>query len=403
MKFKTSTQILPFLLFFLLSLPAVSAVTDGDWEEVTKLVEAGKKQQAIAKLDALITDNPDNQKLKDQRARLAAPATEPQGGKGNLEAAMSDEDRLEFNTINRLVAKLRDRPDPAEQRQLQEQILERSLPMVTKYPKELKLWLLRANAALNLDKSREGWEAAVHLKDLGALSSNDEAISATMAELNLKKWIVDDYSIIRRSKELQANQEIDKVKQRWVGVWRGRVSKDYSFERPGIRPIQVSGSISRNYTLTVNQLTPDGIRIVEEVKGSEQAHDSKGFISGTKDTDVVTIPGSRTTEDSSTGFDGQTSRDRQTGETYKIKSVEFEKNGRLLVVQCDVRETDGSVANRGFRFYLGADAKSILACEAYVASQDYSAEEFARIQNQEKIEEPRGRRPRLRLFALDRE
>lgn len=64
-------RLLAAFAIFTSALTLAADVTDEDWEQLAKLVEAGKKTEAVTKLDELIRTNPRNEKLKQQRNRLA--------------------------------------------------------------------------------------------------------------------------------------------------------------------------------------------------------------------------------------------------------------------------------------------------------------------------------------------
>ncbi len=212
------------LAFSIATLHTHAEIPAAAQKEIDQLVQQDKFTEALARVDALLKANPADKDLLDLKSQLRK-SVRPGGGENSVPSAsasprvMSDEDRLEANTLNRLMTKIRESTDADEKKKLQEQILERSAPLVAKYPKEMKLWQIRAVVALVLDKPREGWEAGKNLKALGSLSSEDPAVGDLMAELNLKKWLVEDYSTIEKAQAHEAQQAERKLKTAIAGSW----------------------------------------------------------------------------------------------------------------------------------------------------------------------------------------
>ena len=77
----------------------------------------------------------------------------------------------------------------------------------------MQAWAYRAAAALELDRHREGWEAAKTLKALGAMDVDDEAMRRLMASLNRKRWLAEQYEEMERVTKAKANAEAETRQQ----------------------------------------------------------------------------------------------------------------------------------------------------------------------------------------------
>jgi protein involved in temperature-dependent protein secretion len=204
----------------LLIHPSAAAIPAATQKEIEQLVQQNKFTDALAKVDALLKANPADKDLLDLKAQLEKSAKLPAPAAG-APAKMTDEDRLEANTVNRLMVKIRESTDPADRKKMQEQVLEHTAPLVQKYPQELNLWQVRAIAALALDKPRDGWEAGKNLKALGAMSSTDPALSDVMSELNLKGWLKMDEAQIKEAETKVTEGEATKLLSKlWQGTWK---------------------------------------------------------------------------------------------------------------------------------------------------------------------------------------
>ncbi|MDZ4816192.1 MAG: formylglycine-generating enzyme family protein [Verrucomicrobiota bacterium] len=110
-------------------------------------------------------------------------------GQGLPDLKLSDEARLEWDTLELINQKAQDTHDLPERAALLNEFIERSTPFAKEHPQNLNIWMMRAEAALELSKPNTGWEAGQKLKSLGAMKSEDRRVRKVMALLNYKGWL----------------------------------------------------------------------------------------------------------------------------------------------------------------------------------------------------------------------
>ena len=197
----------PVLIILLLVVIRCPAEAPPDYQQIEGLVQQDKYPEAIAKLDALIKEYPDNQKLKDMRASLqaSAPATAgasapPPGPAAAAPApALDDKSKLQLDTILVDGNQAQAQNDPTARAAAWKTLLSDSDDFIQAHSDQFNVWLLRADAALELNLSKPGWEAGSNLIRLGALKSDDANVNAIMGYLNKKEWIADDYATVQKA------------------------------------------------------------------------------------------------------------------------------------------------------------------------------------------------------------
>jgi hypothetical protein len=120
---------------------------------------------------------------------------------------LSARDKLQFNTVMLIQEDLLQEQDPAARIKLLEEILDSSSELVKSAPDLVDVWLLRAGAALQLGRWKEGHEAGHNLIRLGLLNSDNVPAGMLMAKLNRKGWLDDDLGKIEL-REMKADREL---------------------------------------------------------------------------------------------------------------------------------------------------------------------------------------------------
>lgn len=105
--------------------------------------------------------------------------------------------QLHYNTVIMILDDLdREQNSPARA-QLWRDILTRSEPLKTAAPDFMPAWIIRAQAALELNLWEEGHEAGRRLLGLGALDRGDSELSAILTRLNRRGWLEKNPAKIR--------------------------------------------------------------------------------------------------------------------------------------------------------------------------------------------------------------
>lgn len=104
-------------------------------------------------------------------------------------AEVTDKSSLELDTLIYMARNASEERDPVAKTKLYEEFLERSARYVTQKPDQKKVWLLRAQAALDLNRPRIGWQAGRKLLALGAHLSDEPETRQIMAMLNYRGWL----------------------------------------------------------------------------------------------------------------------------------------------------------------------------------------------------------------------
>ena len=110
------------------------------------------------------------------------------------DSALSGEDRLELATLRRMTQTAATQADPMAVKMALSDVLTRSDAFVEKHPDYQPIWHLRARLAVELKLKAVGSGAGQRLKALGALTSTDGKLLATMAELSALGWLAEERS-----------------------------------------------------------------------------------------------------------------------------------------------------------------------------------------------------------------
>jgi TPR repeat protein len=102
---------------------------------------------------------------------------------------LSDEDRLTLNTLMLLLDQADQAATPEDRDKAFSDFLERSADFAKAHPEQTNIWIMRAVAAIDLNRSHDAWQAGQRLKALGLLHSDDPKVGKVFAELNLKGWL----------------------------------------------------------------------------------------------------------------------------------------------------------------------------------------------------------------------
>jgi formylglycine-generating enzyme required for sulfatase activity len=100
----------------------------------------------------------------------------------------------------------------AERHRLLQELFDKSDAVVREQTNSVTAWLLRALAAVELDRPHVGWEAGAHLKALGAADSEDSKIRRVMASLERKGWLGDtdpEIALRRRTEAERLKREAE--------------------------------------------------------------------------------------------------------------------------------------------------------------------------------------------------
>ena len=151
---------------------------------------------------------PDDKKPKIQRfldtlgsatvapTAAAVPAATPvPSGPPSLDATAQR--KLDILTIIIQDADSSDSPD--KRKELLGEFLNKSAPFLKEHPEQANIWVLRAVAAVELERERSAKRAGQKLQELGYGNSQDEKIRKVMAMLDRKGWLVPPGSAIPQS------------------------------------------------------------------------------------------------------------------------------------------------------------------------------------------------------------
>ena len=102
---------------------------------------------------------------------------------------LSDDDRLKLDVLTLLSKKADKAATPEDRAQAYGEYLKRSSDFLKSHREQTNLWVMRAIAAVDLNRAQEGWEAGQQLKALGLMHSQDPKIRELLAEMELKGWL----------------------------------------------------------------------------------------------------------------------------------------------------------------------------------------------------------------------
>jgi len=306
---------------------------------------------------------------------------------------LSPEDRLELNAIRLLTARAKSANDPRERIQAWQQILERSHPLAARRLEELALWVARGQAALGLDRPREGWEAGKNLRALGALNRAEEEIASLMAELHLKGWLVADYASIEKAQQAAKQKEFEAAQTAWLGTWQASASKDYNYQKDGYRNVYTyTGQTSRKMTLAINSFSPPKVELTEEGEINSRSVNSRGARSASISKYVERLPGVGTMEESGYDYDGSRISEKLPGDSYSLEKVEVRQGGKVLFLRFLRKPTYGQSGTVDRLFYM-VSPQEILGADADIQDREYSAEEIERIKARSSVVQERNDAP----------
>ena len=100
-----------------------------------------------------------------------------------------------------------------EQRKLFGEVFDLSREILGHEKNRTNVWIVRASAALMLNESLVGWEAARNMIRLGLESSEDELILTTLSKLERRKWTGENPPASQMASS-----------GNWIGTWSGRLN-----------------------------------------------------------------------------------------------------------------------------------------------------------------------------------
>ena len=180
---------------------STNAITELELNQVFELAKQEQWAEAERRLRTLRLRYPEDEKLNQAATLLENQGTKLPASITNVSASLPSSARLEFFTLNAILNEAQ-----AEQRSLQarraklEEFLQRSVAFVQQYTNEQSIWLGRAVAAAELDRSEAGMAAALALQRLGAVDSSDDSVMKVIALLNRKGWLMSEEEYQARAK-----------------------------------------------------------------------------------------------------------------------------------------------------------------------------------------------------------
>ncbi len=203
--------VLIFLMLGLSANPLCADVPVAAQKEIDQLVQQDKFTEALAKVAALLKDEPADKDLLDLKAQLE---------KSTKHVACLEKpavSKLEMAEIKMIYKDAMAQPeDSPERAKFMRELLDKSAPLVKRDEKLMDLWAARGQAALDLNRPLEGNDAATHLMNLGAAESDNESLVVILASLKRKGWL--------DANEAQKASEAEARKDWWVGEWTGKAN-----------------------------------------------------------------------------------------------------------------------------------------------------------------------------------
>jgi hypothetical protein len=146
-------------------------------------------------------------------------------GEPGAERELSAQARLQYQTIQLILQDLEKATDTSARRDALEEILAQSELLIKDVPGDPMVWAWRAEAALELDRWREGHQCGMSLLALNVLEQSDnKQMMNLMARLNRRGWLDPDVSKVQfaeltRNIELKNDDELpDPIKEALAGV-----------------------------------------------------------------------------------------------------------------------------------------------------------------------------------------
>ena len=113
-------------------------------------------------------------------------------------ASLSPAARRQMNVLKLIIEEADQAKLDVERKRLLDEFLTKSDPFVRENKDLLNMWMLRAVAALELNRRAPGREAAQELERLGASQSTDAKLAKVLAQLDRKGWTGDEAPIPTR-------------------------------------------------------------------------------------------------------------------------------------------------------------------------------------------------------------
>jgi hypothetical protein len=165
-------------------------------DAIQTLLEHEKYSEALTKARELQKARPDDAELKDLIAQLeplAVPAPASSKSSSDTAGVPADDDKLLSFQRKVLESTMADalnaEPDSAEYRKLFAQAFEQTTALVKDSPENLWLWTVRAMAAFELGKPKDGWLAGMKMRQLDAEYSTDEFTVDVLVSLAKEGWL----------------------------------------------------------------------------------------------------------------------------------------------------------------------------------------------------------------------
>jgi hypothetical protein len=190
-------------------------------DEVQALLDQDRYTEALAKARALQAARPRDCDLKDLITQLEPLAASiPSSEKRSPEMAdiPTGEDKLTAVQEKVLESTLTDAlnadPDSAQQKKIYTQAFDQTTMLVKDNPRNLWLWTVRAMAAFELGKAKDGWEAGNSMRQLDAENSTDEFTVNVLVSLAKAGWLEDQEPLLAEKEQTTSSRHTDPRQKR---------------------------------------------------------------------------------------------------------------------------------------------------------------------------------------------
>lgn len=171
--------------------------------EVEKLVESEKYPEALAKLDELIRDYPNDASFKELRRQVAAAA--PAATATPAAGGATKVSKLDLAELELIAKEAQGKPEgSADRARLLHEYMEKSAPLLQQDAGLQAVWTHQAAAALELNLPQAGWYAGRALLKLGADSGQDRQSLTVLAALKRRGWLKESFAEVQREQDRQA-------------------------------------------------------------------------------------------------------------------------------------------------------------------------------------------------------